>query len=103
MHDYPFSLHDDDKPPRASPDMRTRDGRLMRDTRNAMLAEFPGADELRLREAVLLNIALARLQSAVLAGDPTSIATLAKLSNRLDRLRRKLAASAAKHKESLPC
>ena len=106
MHDlrkdfgFPFS-DDDDKPPRASPDMRTRDGRLWRDTRNTLIAEFPAADALRLREAVTLSVAIKKLEPNVLAGDATAIGTLARLSNRLQCLRREL--SAAKRKESAVC
>ena len=83
-------------------DGRTRDGRLMRDTRNALLDQFPRADELRLREATTISIAIGRLEPLVLAGDQSAIATLAKLSNRLQRLRREMAQAAARavdHKE----
>jgi hypothetical protein len=71
---------------------------LLRDTRNHILAEFPHADQLRLREATTISIAIAKLESDVLNADAKAIASLARLSNRLAGLRRELT-SAAKHKE----
>jgi hypothetical protein len=96
LHNIRFSSLDDDKPPRASPDMRTRDGRLWRDTKRAFEREFPSGDILRVREATTLSIAISKLEPSVIAGDQVSIANLARLSNRLAGLRRELAAAAKK-------
>jgi hypothetical protein len=97
--DFGFPFRDDDDKPGQKLDGRTRDGRLIRDTRNALLAEFPCADQLRLNEATTLSIAIARLQPQVLAGDGAAIGTLASLSNRLQCLGRELRA-AAKEREA---
>jgi len=111
LDDYRDELHDDlvgarrsrdddrddgDERQSRKLDGRTRDGRLMRDTRNALLREFPRADELRLREATTISIAIERIRPQVMAGDQSTIATLAKLSNRLQCLRRELAQAAAR-------
>lgn len=98
---FPFDDHDDeDESGPRKLDLRTRDGRLWRDTRNELLREFPRADALRLREAVTLSIAIARLEPQVLASNQVAIATLAKLSNRMQILRRELSSAAAKQRET---
>jgi hypothetical protein len=105
MHDLRkalgFPYDDDDKPPSQKLDGRSTNGRLVSATRRTLLAEFPHADALRLREAVTLSIAIARLEPKVLAGDQASIAVLARLSNRMQCLRREL--RAAKDRPLVSC
>lgn len=94
--DTPRERDDDDAAAPVPIDGRTRAGRFLTATRDALLAEYPGVDErdpLRLREAVLVASALLRLERRVLRGDRESIHTFSKLSTRLGQLRRELAAS----------
>jgi hypothetical protein len=91
-----LSHGDQDRP--AKRDGRSREARELRSTRALFLAEFPAADEGRLRECVVLAIAIKRIEADVLKGDRTAIATVAKLSNRLQTLRRELGI-AAKQRE----
>ncbi len=78
-------------------------GRRVNRTRRALVREFSDVDELRLAEATTLLVGLRKLEYAVALGDTNAIATTTKISNRLSRLRRELAESAAKMKESQPC
>ena len=101
MHDFPFPPHD---PFREAPrrlDGRTYPARLLRDTRAAFVAQFGESDPLKLDEAVLLRVALTRLQPAVALGDADAIGKASKISNTLERLSRQLGQSAAKEKEQV--
>jgi hypothetical protein len=94
----PYSEDDENDGAPRKRDGRTRAAREIRDTRRAFLGEFPHADELRLREATLLSIAVARLEPRLIDGDAVAIQTVGKLSNRLQCLRRELGVS-AKHRK----
>ena len=98
MHDFPFPPQELREAPRRL-DGRTYPARLLRDIRAAFVREFGENDPLKLDEAVLLRVALTRLQPAVALGDADAIGKASKISNTLERLRRQLGQSAARNKE----
>lgn len=99
MDDFQFPPQELREAPRRL-DGRTYPARLLRDTRAAFVREFGESDPLKLDEAVLLRVALTRLQPAVALGDADAIGKASKISNTLERLRRQLAQS-ARNKEQV--
>ncbi len=109
MHDwhgvFETAIGAGDEPPRdwGAIDGRSTAGRRLSAARRALEREFAGADPLRLKEATILHIGLARLEPSVARGDTNAITQASKLSNTLMRLRRELAISAARNRESARC
>ncbi len=98
MDDFHFPPQELREAPRRL-DGRTYPARLLRDTRAAFVAQFGESDPLKLDEAVLLRVALTRLQPAVALGDADAIGKASKISNTLERLRRQLGAAKASKRE----
>jgi hypothetical protein len=80
-------------------DMRSGRGRRYRDIVELLIAEFPGADAVRLRELASLKYGLEQIQGLMVGGDVSAADNVVRLANLVSRrerdLRRHVVAAAA--------